>query len=47
MVVALCQITTVCHMFQDFPSEALQELFSHFGTVWPKIVMLKKNTICK
>lgn len=44
MVVVWCQITAVCCIFQDFPSEALQELFSHFGTVWPRIVMLKQNT---
>lgn len=46
-IVAWYQTRAVCHTFQDFPSEALQEFLSHFGTVWPRIVMLKQHTFCK
>jgi len=47
MIMAQYQIRAVCHTFQDFSSEVLQEFLSHFGTVWPRIVMLKQNTFCK
>lgn len=44
MIVAWYQIRAVGHTFQDFPPEVLQELLSHFGTVWPRIVMLMQKT---